>query len=176
LEYYDIVSETCDPSDNLAERLGFRKIFSINKDIPAMGAGFKQGKETGEGIAFGRDVTQLITFVKNGVKAVSITGSFIDEKLMEAIAANGTILCLPMSQITASHGQERSKNVFRMRRLFKKAMKMKIPISFASMAKTPKFMNSYMQLIELAKLIGADDKYARYSLGEINRRIGKRQQ
>jgi hypothetical protein len=168
LEYYDIVSETCGFDSALAKRLGFAEIFTINKDVAAIGTGHKQPKVPGRGIAFGRDTQQLISLVKGGAGAVSITGSFIDEKLMEAIASNDSILCMPMSAITASTGIERSKNIFRMRRLFRKASKMKIRVAFVSMAKTPRHMNSYMQLIELAKLLGADERYARYSISKIN--------
>ncbi len=171
MECYDLVSETCEFDEQFAKRLGFKKIFAINKDIKAVGHGSESSNV--DGIAFGKDKAQLFALVRHGARFIAITDSYIDKKLMHGIKENKTVLCMPMSIITASYGPERARNTYRMKKLFDAARKMGIEVAFVSMAKTKDYMNSYMQLIELARLVGADERYARYSIGEVNKKIGK---
>lgn len=171
MDFYDLASEGCTFDDAFARRLGFKKVFTINKDIKAVGHG-SEANTAQNAIAFGKDKAQLFSLVRHGASFVAITDSYIDKKLMQGIKENKCILCMPMSIITASYGLERSRNAYRMKKLFEHARKMGIEVAFVSMAKTKEYMNSYMQLIELAKLIGADERYARYSISEINKRIG----
>lgn len=169
MNFYDIVSETCQVDGAMEKKLGFKKIFTINKDIRAVGRGDENRKLTERCIAFGRAKEQLLALAKNGASAVAITDSYIDRKLMEVIRENNCVLCMPMSTITASYGVERARNIYRMSRLYRDARKRGIEVCFASMAKTRLNLNSYMQLIELAKLLGADERYARYSISEITK-------
>ncbi len=171
MDFYDIVSETCAFDDGFRERLGFKNIFTVNKDVMAVGAGRGPSADIGVCIAFGRP-QNLLPLVKGGVGSVAITDSYIDKELMEAISENGCILCMPMVSITSSYGQERVRNIYKMSKLFSHARKLGIEVSFASMAKTALYMNSYIQLIALARLVGADDGYARHSISELNRRVG----
>jgi hypothetical protein len=171
VDFYDIVSETCSVDGKLAERLGLKKIFVLNKDVRAVGADNSQNRNVDDGIAFGRDQNQLLNLVKRGAVAVAITDSYVDKKLLNEIKERGCILLMPMTAITASYGLQRSHNIYKMAKLFSAARKMGIDVCFASMAKTPIYMNSYIQLIELAKLVGADDTYARYSLSKVTKSV-----
>lgn len=171
LNFYDIAGEGCTFDDKLAKRLGFKKIAVVNKDIIAAGAGSEGADDLPDRIAFGKDLGQLLSLIKNGAKAVVITDSYMDKQLMETISNNDCILCMPMNIITASSGMERTKNIYRMAKLLKLAMRKRIKVGFISLAKTPQYLNSYIQLIELAKLIGADEQYARNSISEINKMV-----
>lgn len=171
LDFYDIVSETCAFDEKFADMLGFNKIFTLNKEVKAVGHGYENKKSEENSIAFGKEQGQLISLIKNGARAVAITDSYIDKKIIETIKHEKCILCIPMNTITASYGMERSHNIYKMGKLFSFARKKDIEVAFVSMAKTKAHMNSYMQLIELAKLIGSDDKYARHSLSEVTKSI-----
>ena len=116
-------------------------------------------------------MNQLTALAHRGVRGIAITDSFIDRKLLDMIKENGCILILPMSIVTASYGIERSRNIYRMGRLLLNAQSREIPVSFVSMAKTMQHMNSYMQLIELAKLVGADERYATHSISLTNGKL-----
>lgn len=171
MNFYDIAADSCAIDAALAKRLGFKKIFVINKDVEAVGHGSENRQITERSIAFGKAKEQLLALVKNGASAIAITDSYIDRKLMDAIKDNGCVLCMPMSTITASYGMERARNIYKMKRLFVEARKRGIDVCFISMAKTPAYLNSYTQLIELAKLIGADERYARYSMSEVTKAL-----
>ena len=133
-----------------------------------------QNKDIVDGIAFGKEANQLLNLVKHGARAVAITDSYIDKQLMNEIKDRDCVLLMPMSAITASYGLQRAHNIYKMAKLFAYARKMKIEVCFASTAKTPLHLNSYIQLIELAKLVGAEEAYARYSLNKVTKSIVER--
>ena len=174
MEFYDIVSETCTFEPEFAERLGFSRIFTLGREILAAGSKGIGNREV-PSIAFGRG-EQLFKLVKQGARAVSITDSYIDRRLLVSIKENGCVLCMAMSTITASYGVERSRNIYKMSKLFKAARKLGIDVAFVSMAKDTNYMNSYIQLLELARLIGADEQYARQSISKITAAIGEGEQ
>ena len=113
LNFYDIVSETCQFDEQFAKRIGFKKIFVINKDVRAVGNNTKSDDDLDRCIAFGMDKNQLLSLVKRGAPAVSITDFYIDRKLMEAIKENKAILLIPMSAITSLYGIERSRTIYK---------------------------------------------------------------
>ncbi len=168
MDFYDLVGQDCKVSEQLAMKLGFKKIFVINKEVSAAGAGVKASEPF---IAFGKDKNQLISLIKAGANAAAITDSYIDKKLMDVMKENSCILCIPMSMVTASYGMERSRNIYKIKKLFEYAEKQRIDVAFVSMAKSEHYLNSYMQLIELAKLVGASDHYARISISATNKRL-----
>ncbi len=170
MQFYDIVSETCQFDDDFMKRLGFKDIFTINKEVMAVGARGIANNDSPT-IALGKETGQLLNLVKQGATAVAITDSYIDRKLMEAIKEQGCILCFPMSVITSSYGVERTRNIYKMSKLFAHARKAKVDVTFVSMAKDKTHMNSCMQLIELAKLLGADEAYARKAIADTTRMI-----
>ncbi len=172
MEFYDIVSETCAFEPQFAERLGFKRIFILGKEIIAAGSKGIGNREV-PAIAFGRG-EQLFQLMKHGARAVSVTDSYIDRRLLASMRERDCILCMAMSTITASYGVERSRNIYKMSKLFKEARKLGIEVAFASMAKDRNYMNSYIQLVELAKLVGADEQYARQSLNKITKSIGEK--
>ena len=172
MEFYDIVSETCAFELQFAERLGFKGIFTIGKEIKAAGSKGIGNRDIPT-IAFGKG-EQLFSLVKQGARAVSITDSYIDRKLLEAMKDSDCVLCMAMSSVTASYGIERSRTIYKMSRLFKEARKRGVDVTFVSMAKDRNYMNSYIQLVELAKLIGAEEQYARHSISEVTGAIGEK--
>lgn len=172
MDFYDIVAETCGFNAQFAQRLGFKQVLTINREVAALGHGVEPMQHAGPAIAFGRGKEQLLALVKHGAPAVAITDSYVDPELINAIADNHAVLCMPMNVVSASYGTERARNIYRMRRLFTVARKHGIEVCFISLAKTRVYMASYMQLVEFAKLIGAEERYARRSVSEINRIVG----
>lgn len=170
MHFYDIVLSSCDAGANLASKLGFDRLGRVGSGIGIVDANTQHVPDSTEGraIAFGSDEGKLSSLVRKGIAAVHVDGFRIDRKLMEEIAANGCILCIDTKSITNSYGIRRAKALYRASRLFRLAKKKKIRVSFATLAASKEEMLSKIQLIEIAKLIGADEQYARYSMSEIN--------
>lgn len=171
MDYYDIVMDSCSTDEKLAQRLGFKKIFSTGKDVRLANLNDPKIKGASGGIIMGEDKNKLFTCARGDVKAVIVTDFRIDKKLMAHMAENDIALCIPLSTITFSYGLSRSRAIFMLNTLFTYARKSGIDVSFITLASTDMYLASVMQLIELAMLVGADEKYARHSISEINRAL-----
>lgn len=167
MDYIDIVYGSCNVDRGMSAKLGFSRVLVANEDLKVINVDEKVSGAEGA-LAIGRDTAKLYAAVRSHAKAVAIIGARIDRKLLEEMSGNGVVLCMPMEQLTTCSGLERTKRIYFMRKLYAAARKRDIHVSFASFARDKLQLCSYMQLIEMAKRIGATEQYARYSLAEIN--------
>lgn len=170
MRYYDIAFDSCNIDASLEKRLGFEKIGVIPKDIGTVSADNRRPERNSRCIAYG-STGNLIGAASGGVAAVYLGEPNIDKKLMAALSENGTTLCLYISDVTSLYGLKRSRLLYKTGKLFAYADKQGIPVSLVTGAKSNSMLCSFMQIIELAKLFGVDESYARKSLGETNRRL-----
>jgi hypothetical protein len=168
LPYYDIVFESCTIDKQLEDKLGFGKIGVIPRDI-----GFAELDKHALGnerkvIATG-PAGKLISAVNSGVPAVCIANADVEKDLIAAMSDNGTVLCVPLSEMMGLYGLKRSRLFFKMGKLFTYARKHDVEVSFVTLARSRSMMCSNMQVLELAKLVGATEDYARKSINEVNK-------
>ncbi len=114
------------------------------------------------------DDKDILAVIKANPSAIVFKDLHINKKAMEKMKESDIALCLPTSSITCSYGLQRSRTIYLMSKLFAHAKSIKLDVSFATLAMNNMHLCSYLQLIELAKLLGSDDEYARRSIGEIN--------
>jgi len=170
LPYYDIVFEGCNADEKTARKLGFEKIGVIPKDIMLLDLDRKKFGGEKRCIASG-SAGNLSSAVSSGVAAVYLKEPIIDKSLIAKMADNSTILCISLSEITSLYGLKRSRTMLKVGRLFLYAKKKDVPVSFITAARSDSLMCSHMQMVELAKLLGADEEYARVSIGETNKML-----
>lgn len=151
-------------------RLGFSKVFSAGKDIGMHDADKKAGDCDGC-IAYGSNASNMIHMVRSGANAIMLNDFKIEKKLLEIAIENECILLIPFNSIISSYGFERSRNLFKASKLLTYATKKGAKISFISMASSKLGMCSYMQLVELAKMLGASEKEAREGIGKITKSV-----
>ncbi len=168
--YYDVVFSSCNIDSDLESRLGFSKIGVIPEsiafvDLQERGVG-KERKAIASGPA-----GKLIQAVNMGVSAVYLKEMEADKKLISSLADNGVALCISLSDIMELYGLRRSHAIFKAGRLLSSARKGGVDVAFVTLARSRSSMCSYMQMVELAKLMGADEGYARKSISEANRRL-----
>lgn len=169
MEYYDVVSGSCGTDDGMARRLGFKKIFKTGTDVRLTDLDDPKNKGADSGIITGSDKGRLLACAKGDVRAVIVSDSRIDKKLMAQMSENGIALCIPVSAITSSYGLARSRTIYLMNNLFSYARKSGIEVAFVTLAGSKIHTASVMQLIELAMLVGADEAYARDSISRTNK-------
>ena len=172
MDYYDIAYETCDINKDLEARLGYKRIFLTNKDVKIIDGSTRYKNSEIEGSIFlnaGED--NIIGVLNASPRAVSFLDSKINKKALEQMAERKILLCLPISILTSSYGLQRSRNLYLMGKLFNYAKSMKISVSFVTLAKNNMNLCSYLQLIELAKVLGADEEYARKSISSTNKSL-----
>ena len=168
--YYDIVFDSCKVDDDLSARLGFSKIGIIPKDIGFINLETRGPSGEKNVIAAG-PVGKLISASNSGIASIYVNNAEIDKKLLASMADNGVVLCIALSDIMEPHGLKRSHLIFKLGRLFAYAKKEGLDVAFVTLARSRSSMCSYMQMIELAKLVGADEDYARKSVSEINKKL-----
>jgi RNase P/RNase MRP subunit p30 len=96
--------------------------------------------------------------------AIVFPDSRINKKALEQMKEREIALCIQLSNLTMSYGLQRSRNLYMASKLFDYAKGMEIDVCFASFARTNVQLCSYIQIIELARLLGADEEYAKKSL------------
>lgn len=165
LDYYDIAYDSCSVDSALEKRLGYKKIFIANKDIKVI-EDTKGNVE--DNIIVNSNRLNALAVLSQSPNAVILSDLRIDKKLMEQMLEKEIAICLPMYMITGNSGMNRSKTLYMMSKLLDYAMSLELDVSFITLAKSSSNLCSYMQLIELAKLLGADEQYARKSVSEIN--------
>ncbi len=156
MKYYDIVLKPCEFDGPFAKRLGFERVFKAD------------GKS--RGLFAGRDRSALIKAAQRG-SAIAITDFSIDREVLAKARDNEAALCIPISAIAAAKGLEQARLLHRASELIAYAYRKRMEVSFASLAESRLFMDSRMQLIEMAKALGATEEQARRGVGEANVRI-----
>lgn len=157
MRYYDIAVEPCDVNPGFAARLGFERVFVSN----------------GKRLFSGSDTSRLSNAVQRGAAAVSVTDFSLDRKLMARIKDSDSVLCISFVQVFAERGLARARLLRRASILLKYARSRRIDVSFASLADSRMLMCSRMQLMALAKSIGASEEFARDSIGRVNKKVGE---
>ena len=165
--------DSCGIDDKFAQRLGFKKIFAAGKAIKLTNIDDPKTKGASNGIVMGADKPRLLGCARGDVKALIISDSRIDKKLMEQMANNGIVLCIPLGTLTSSYGLGRQKMIYLTSRLFAYARKSKIEVSFITLAKSQMYQASSAQIIALAMLLGADEQYARHSISTVTKGLFK---
>lgn len=168
MDFYDIAMASCEFESAFAQRLGFKKIFVCGRDIQLINADKGSSFPKEDFIAIGANKNNLLTAARSGASAVAIADSRIDRKLMEELREQKTTLILPTSLITSSYSLERPKRLYLISKLYSHAKKLGIDVGFATMAESRQNMCSYIQLIEIAKLVGADEQQARHGISAVN--------
>ena len=105
---------------------------------------------------------------KQSPRAIVISDSRIDRRLMDTMKARDVILCVPFDRILGSAGLRRSSSIYMASRLVQYAVKRGVRVSFVSFAGSEEMLCSPVQLIGLARLLGVSEEYARNAVGVTN--------
>lgn len=150
--------------------LGYKRIFVANKDVrivddnsPKANAENAIFLDSGKGRVF--------QALSAGASAIAFTDMRINKKALEQMQENDVALCMPISALTSSYGFQRSRSLHMMGMLMQHAIKMEIEVSFVTLASNNANLCSAIQLIEIARLMGCDEEYARKSISGINRSL-----
>ncbi len=167
MHFYDVVFDSCGVDAELERKLGFQKIGVAGVDVAVVDLDKGRGA-AGGAVAVGRDRGELISAVKGGASGVVINGSEIEKELIKAMVDNACALFIQLSDVMHYFGIRRSRLIYRDWKLFSYARKAGLDVGFLTLARSRAVMCSYMQMIELAKIIGADERYARESISRVN--------
>ncbi len=146
--------ESCNINDKIEKKLGFKKIYQV-----VINSNSKIVYQTNP---------KLIKLIKTKqINAVVSTDYNIDKNLFELISKNKIIVCIKIPN--TSQKFDLSRNLYKISKLFSYLNKNKIFATFITLSHSNQYLCSYIQLIEFAKFIGADEQYAKFCLNNINK-------
>lgn len=166
-QYFDLV-HMADVDRGLVSRLGYKRIFSENEikvvDSLKSNNGSKLILRSGE-------VGKIDRWVRdNNVIGIIIEDYTLVRKIITAIKDNDKLLLFVAGDLTDVDRNARLRNITRMRTLFKSAVHYGVETSLITLAKDCACLLSSLQMVEIAKLIGADEKQAIRMLGSFGER------
>jgi len=164
LHFYDLAHQTA-LHGYLWKQLGFKKIASAGSDVRVSLPGSKQIEGS---VCVGEAGEALNAAAKQSPKAIIVSDSRIDRKLIDTMKSRDVILCVPFDKILQSAGLRRSSAIYMASKLVRYAVKRGVKVSFVSFAGSEEMLCSPAQLIGLAKLLGVKEEYARKAVQETN--------
>ncbi len=171
LDYYDLAYGSCNISADIEESLGYKRIFLSGKEIKIIETTQKRGEAENSIVIAESSDKDILAAIKMNPSAIVFGDMRINKRALGQMLENDIVLCIPTSTVTSFYGLQRSRSLYLMSKLFAYAKSIKLDVSFATLAKNNLNLCSYMQLIEIAKLLGASDEYARHSISEVNKSL-----
>lgn len=169
MDFYDLAYPKS-LEGGIGKRLGFKKILVLGKDLKISAPNSPQN-EISDSLCIGYSGEQLCSAAKLSPRAILIRDSRIDRKLIEILRSKEIILCIAFDGIMENAGLRRSSQLYMMSKLVSYALKKKIQIAFVTLAKSEETLCSPIQLIELAKLVGASDLFSRSAICNTNKEL-----
>ena len=157
MQFYDIAHQTA-LHGYVWRQLGFKRIAVLGTEVRITAPGSK-GIEGS--ICAGPSGEALNAAAKQQPRAIILGDSRIDRKLLATMKDRDVMLCIPFNRILESTGLRRTSSIYMAGKLANYAIKLGIRVAFVSMAGSEEMLCSPVQLIELAKLLGVREEYAR---------------
>lgn len=170
MKYYDLVAPGFEPDPSLVRRLGFEKAFSCGKDIAFLNSDSGAVSES-RFVCAGHNANGMMAAIRNGASAIVPLGLEIERKVAEYAEGSETVVCMPVSRIISGFGFGRVRNIGRAKSLLDVCRKYGTKFTFITFAENALGMRSYMQVIEIAKMLGASESEARAAVSIANRLI-----
>lgn len=164
MQFYDLAHQTA-LHGYVWRKLGFKKIGIINTDARFTNSA---SKDIAGSICTGPSGEQLNAAAKQQPRAIIISDARIDRKLLATMKDKGVVLCIPFNRILESSGLRKSSSIYMTAKLANYAIKREIKVAFVSLAGSEEMLCSPVQLIELVKLLGVEEGYARKAISETN--------
>lgn len=164
MQYCDYVRDSNALDAKTAKLLGFKKVFNSTDGISIIT----------EPQSIGPHETNVIIeghcgYIAKYINDKRVIGMIIedfqaDRNLIEHARHKEKIIMINAGKITNSNDNYRARNLIRARELVKNALHYKIKIAISSTARNPNEVLSAGQLIELAKILGANEEQSKNML------------
>ncbi|MGC8710190.1 MAG: hypothetical protein ACP5RF_01075 [Candidatus Micrarchaeia archaeon] len=160
MEYFDI-SYANDNLPSLALRLGYKKIFTIGKEVFLVE---KESEIKQKSIIYSKDAPKLL----KQSKVFAVVADKINEDLIQKIKGQEKILIIDASAIIRAPSEPQAvQNIKKARKIVSYALRSRVKLAIASFAKDAHGLISAEQMIELAKFLGANEGHAKAMLKQL---------
>ena len=104
---------------------------------------------------------------RSNVLGVIIKDNELLRMIVEEAVVNEKVICLSVHDLTCVDTRSRQRNLYRMRGLMAFAMRSKARIALVTAAEVESCLLSSMQMMEIAKYLGAKEEQAKKILGSL---------
>ena len=168
MQYLDITNSPEKFDSNLLKRLGFKRALNVGEDLQILDSINHNQKLPF--LVNASSKASLYSLAKEAkALGILVNGEDLDQKLVSKIKDAGKAIVINAYYLTLGQ-RDRISKIHRYKKIFRMACKAKAKIVLVSLAPNENYLLSFMQLLEIAKLITNDDHQAKKmvtSLGEI---------
>jgi hypothetical protein len=161
MQFFDIVAlkEEID-LEQLAVRFGYRKIFLLGKDVELVSDVKRLDEEGSFIVKSGNNETLSKAVRSNNVIGVIVDDSKVSGKFIEELRTHEKLLFVPVAPLICPARESRLRSLFWAKGILRTALMGKAGVSLVTLAAEKECLLSSAQMLEIAKLLGANDKVA----------------
>lgn len=161
LAYFDLTNMQIDRK--MVKILGFKRIFTTEEICITEGLNTEKAciVMSGEPGILGRALH------RNNVKGIIIKDNELLKMVVEEVKNAGKLLCFSTHDLTCVDTRMRLRNIHRMRNLIAFATRSKAKIALLTLADDESCLLSSLQMVEVAKFLGATEEHAKSMVSNI---------
>lgn len=166
MQYIDIVQNKLDNS--LAERLGFKRLFTIGENVVISDNPNAQ-KNKKVILLTSNDGLMLRNISQSNVIGAIITNNKMQKSILEKLVVNEKRVFIITKEITNTDQHNRIRKLHETRKIVSLALNYKAKVSLISLAESKEQIMSVAQMMELGKFIGLSQEQAKEAVTSIGK-------
>jgi hypothetical protein len=168
MQFYDIVAlkEEIDLKQ-LAHRFGYAEIFLVGKDAEIVSDVKRLNEEGSFIVRSGNNETLSKAVRSNSVIGVIVDDSKVSGKFIEELRTHEKLLFIPAAPLVCPAQENRLRNLFWAKGILRTALMGKAKVALVTLASEKECLLSSGQMLEIAKLLGANEKIAKEMLSSL---------
>jgi len=161
MQCFDLVAMDSAKAQEMAQRLGYKRIFSLGKDVDIV-ENLKRSDSARKKIVKSDDFEVVSKLLRqNEVIGMLPGGASVSKKTLEIVKNEGKLLFVPLADMVRAEDASRTHALVKARNLIRSALMSKVNICVVSMADDATLLMSNMQMTEVACFLGMDQARAK---------------
>ncbi len=161
MQCFDLVAMDSSKVQEIAQRLGYKRIFCLGKDVEIVES-LKRTEGARKRIVRSDNFEVLAKSLRqNEFIGMLPASASVSKKTLEILKNEGKLLFVPLSEIVKAEDSSRTQALIKARNLVRSALMSKVNICVVSMAEEATCLMSNMQMEEVGVFLGMDQARAK---------------
>jgi len=165
MQFFDIVAlkEEVDLKA-LGRRLGYKKIFALGKEMELCADANHPGEGKALIVKSGDEAVLVKALRNNSVIGIILDNNKASGRFIEDLRIHEKLLLIPVGPLVCPDRGDVIHSLYRAKSVLRSALMGRASVALVTLAKEKECMLSCSQMLEMAKLIGANDNVAKEML------------
>ena len=164
MQYFDLVAMDRAPVQEMAHRLGYKRVFCVGKDIEIV-EGLNHSENGSKKIVRSDSFEVLAKSLRrNDFIGMLPSGGSVNKKTLEILKNEEKLLFIPLSAVVGAGEASRTQALVKARNLVRSALMAKVNVCVVSLAEDATCLMSNMQMVEVANFLGMDPVRAKEAI------------